>query len=79
MLPKHNTKIIPIEIFGFLWHVAVYMTFPFMTLQMLNIGLNMEDVSIVYGLVPLVTFLAAPLSGHSHLRRNFQALVVLFF
>ncbi len=60
---KINTKIIPVQLFGFLWHVAVYMTFPYLTVQMIEIGLTLEDVSLVYGITPLITFLAAPLSG----------------
>ena len=63
VLTKINKKVIPIKLFGFLWHVAIHMVFPFLTLQMTQIGLNLEDVSIVYGLTPLVTFLSAPLTG----------------
>ena len=61
---KVNKKVIPIKLFGFLWHIGTHMVFPFMTIQMLQIGLNLQDVSIVYGITPLVTFLASPLSGN---------------
>ena len=62
-MDKVNKKVIPIKLFGFLWHIGTHMVFPFMTIQMLQIGLNLQDVSIVYGITPLVTFLASPLSG----------------
>ena len=60
---KVNKNVIPIKLFGFLWHIATHMTFPFLTVQMIQIGLDLQDVSIVYGITPLVTFLASPLSG----------------
>ena len=38
---------------------------------MLQIGLNLQDVSIVYGITPLVTFLASPLSGNYTRQKSF--------
>ena len=61
---KVNKPMIPIKLWNFLWHVATYMTFPYLTVQMIQIGLTMEDVGIVYGFTPLLTFLVAPLSGY---------------
>ena len=60
---KVNKKVIPIKLFSFLWHVATHMTFPFLTVQMIQIGLKVQDVSIVYGITPLITFLVSPLTG----------------
>lgn len=58
-----NVKMIPVKAFGSLLYLATTITFPFLTLQMLNIGLDLYDVSIVYGLAPLATFLTSPLAG----------------
>ncbi len=37
--------------------------FPYLTLQALGLGLRYEDISIIYGIVPVLTFAAAPVSG----------------
>ena len=60
---KINRKMIPIKLFGALYNLAINITFPYLTLQMTQIGLNVEDVSIIYGVTPLMTFLAAPIAG----------------
>ena len=62
---KINKKMIPIKLFGALYNLAINITFPYLTLQMTQIGLNVEDVSIIYGVTPLMTFLAAPIAGKS--------------
>ena len=60
-----NVKMIPVKLFGSFLYLATLVTFPYLTLQMLNIGLTMNDVSIVYGIVPIMTFLTSPLAGRS--------------
>ena len=62
-MERINKKVIPIKLFTFLWHIATHMVFPFLTVQMLQIGLNLQDVSIVYGITPVVTFMCSPLTG----------------
>ena len=59
-----NTKMIPIKGFAFFLNLGVMIIFPYLTLQMRNIGLSMQDVSLVYGAVPLTTFLTSPLAGY---------------
>ena len=58
-----NVKMIPVKIFGSFLYLATLVTFPYLTLQMLNIGLTMNDVNIVYGIVPIMTFLTSPIAG----------------
>ena len=59
-----NTKMLPIKGFAFFLNLGVMIIFPYLTLQMRNIGLSMEDVSLVYGAVPLTTFLTSPVAGY---------------
>ena len=58
-----NVKMIPVKVFGSFLYLATLVTFPYLTLQMLNIGLTMSDVSIIYGIVPIMTFMTSPLAG----------------
>ncbi len=39
------------------------MPFPYLTLQALGLGLTIEDISIIYGIVPILSFMAAPAAG----------------
>ncbi len=41
------------------------MLFPYVTLQMSDLGLSLEDISNINGLLPFVTFLAQPVIGMS--------------
>ena len=43
--------------------IGVYMVFPFLTLQALGLGLTYADISIVYGLSPILCLGAQPLAG----------------
>ena len=36
---------------------------PYLTLQALTLGLTYEDISIIYGITPALTFMLSPLSG----------------
>ena len=73
---KVNVKMIPVKVFGSLLYLSTNITFPYLTLQMLNIGLNLNDVSIVYGIVPLMTFLTSPLAGIDNVQQHFRSLGV---
>ena len=65
-----NVKMIPVKIFGSFLYLATLVTFPYLTLQMLDIGLTINDVSIVYGIVPIMTFFTSPLAGSVLLEKN---------
>ena len=58
-----NVKMIPVKAFGSFLNLGTNICFPYLTLQMLNIGLNFNDVSIIYGLIPIASFLTSPISG----------------
>ena len=58
-----NKKMIPVKAFGAFLNMGTVAIFPYLTLQMTDIGLNYSDISIVYGLVPCFTFLGGPISG----------------
>ena len=37
--------------------------FPYLTLQALGLGLTYEDISIIYGISPVIALTAGPISG----------------
>ncbi len=43
--------------------LGVTIIFPYLTLQMLNLGMTIADVSLVYGAIPFFTFFSSPLAG----------------
>ena len=43
--------------------MGTYAIFPYLTLQMTDIGLTYSDISIIYLLIPAVTFFSGPISG----------------
>ena len=45
-----------------LW-LAKSLTGPYLTLQALGLGLTYEDISIIYGITPIVALAAAPVAG----------------
>ncbi len=46
-----------------LWNFGIAMTFPYLTLQARNLGLTYEDISYVYGIIPVFTFFSSPFAG----------------
>ncbi len=45
------------------YFAGTLMPFPYLTLQALGLGLTIEDISIIYGVVPILSFMAAPVAG----------------
>ena len=37
--------------------------FPYLTLQALGLGLTYEDISIIYGISPVIALAAGPIAG----------------
>ena len=58
-----NKRMIPIKAFGAFFNMGTYAIFPYLTLQMTDIGLTYSDISIIYLLIPAVTFFSGPISG----------------
>jgi hypothetical protein len=51
--------------------VSLYL--PYMTLQMIQVGLNIEEIAIIYSVLPFVTSVMPPIAGGSHI-----SLIILF-
>ena len=45
-------------------YLGLIILIPYMTLQALTLGLTYEDISIIYGITPAITFMMAPISGN---------------
>ena len=44
-------------------YLGIVILLPYLTLQALSLGLTYEDISIIYGITPAITFMMSPLSG----------------
>ncbi len=44
-------------------YIGMSMLYPYFTLQMEDLGLSVEDINFITGLLPFVTFFALPVSG----------------
>jgi hypothetical protein len=64
-----NRGMVLIKVFAFSLNMGVYAIWPYLTLQMINIGLSYEDVSYIYGAIPLCTFFTSPLAGPCIVKR----------
>ena len=59
-----NKKMIPIKLFSSFFDMGTYAIFPYLTLQMTEIGLNYSDIGFIYLIIPAATFFSAPISGN---------------
>ena len=59
-----NKKMIPIKLFSSFFDMGAYAIFPYLTLQMTEIGLNYSDIGFIYLIIPAATFFSAPISGN---------------
>ena len=48
-------------------YLGLIILIPYMTLQALTLGLTYEDISIIYGITPAITFMMSPISGNVEL------------
>ena len=60
---KINKKMVPVKIFGAFLNLGIMAIFPYLPLQMSEMGLTFNDISIVSGTIPAFTFLGGPISG----------------
>ncbi|CAG9762061.1 unnamed protein product [Ceutorhynchus assimilis] len=58
-----NKNLITLKLTLFFLYGATSSLVPYLTIHMQNIGLKMEDISLVYLALPLTTFLAPPITG----------------
>ena len=47
-MDKVNKKVIPIKLFGFLWHIGTHMVFPFMVVYISSSFWQLSVVSLDY-------------------------------
>ena len=65
---KINKKMLPIKLFTAFFNMGTFAIFPYLTLQMTEIGLNYSDIGLIYLLLPLASAAAAPISGKKFFR-----------
>lgn len=58
-----NTQFIPVKVLFFIIYGASMAMFPFLTLQARSLGINEQELGIVYGVIPVIAILGPPLTG----------------
>ena len=53
-------------------YLGIVILLPYLTLQALSLGLTYEDISIIYGITPAITFMMSPLSGIDYAERTYS-------
>ncbi len=53
------------------------MLFPYFSLQMEDLGLTVEDISLINGILPFVTFFALPVSGFIGDKIGYRTILIL--
>ena len=54
----------------FTYNFGAALLFPFIPLQMIDLGLTIEDIGYIYGLYPLITMFSGPISGKTSVKFN---------
>lgn len=58
-----NKQLVPLKLTMLLYYGAVSLYLPYMTLQMIQVGLNIEEIAIIYSVLPFVTSIMPPIAG----------------
>ncbi len=53
------------------------MPYPYLTIQALGLGLTIEDISIIYGIVPILSFMSAPLAGFLGDKIGYKPVIIM--
>ena len=63
----------------FTYNFGAALLFPFIPLQMIDLGLTIEDIGYIYGLYPLITMFSGPISGHAFDQLNVSVSIHFHF
>ncbi|KAI9554090.1 hypothetical protein GHT06_019362 [Daphnia sinensis] len=58
-----NKPLIPLKLTMLLYYGASSLYLPYLTLQMQQVGLNIQEIAIIYSVLPFVTCIMPPLAG----------------
>ena len=61
---KINKGILWLKILYTLYGFGIMISMPFYVLQLYSLGLDEEDISLIVGIVPLITMITTPLLGN---------------
>ena len=62
----------------FTYNFGAALLFPFIPLQMIDLGLTIEDIGYIYGLYPLITMFSGPISGQTFDQLNVSVSISIF-
>ena len=62
----------------FTYNFGAALLFPFIPLQMIDLGLTIEDIGYIYGLYPLITMFSGPISGQAFDQSNVSESISIF-
>ena len=58
-----NRPVVLIKAVVFTWNFGMSTIWGFLSLQLRGLGMNYNDISIIYGILPYFTFFSTPFSG----------------
>ena len=73
-----NKGILWLKILYTLYGFGIMISQPFIVLQLYSLGLEEEDISLMLGIVPLITMITTPLAGKFDFKNIIWYILVLF-
>ena len=62
----------------FTYNFGAALIFPFIPLQMTDLGLTIEDIGYIYGLYPLITMFSGPISGFIGDKLGYRVILIVY-
>ena len=62
----------------FTYNFGAALIFPFIPLQMTDLGLTIEDIGYIYGLYPLITMFSGPISGFIGDKLGYRVILIIY-
>ena len=74
---KFKKGLVPISAIYFLLFLGLGFSLPYMTLQMMSLGLSLADASLINGLGPIVGFLFTPILGYAGDKLGYKLVLIV--
>lgn len=72
-----NMGVLWVKLTYFAFCCGMSMLFPYLTLQMRQLGMSYEDISYAFGIIPALTFFASPIAGFIGDRLGYRAILIV--
>ena len=73
---KFKKGLVPICVNYFFLFIGFGLCYPYMTLQMMSLGLTLSDAGIINGMSPIVGFILTPLAGYAGDKLGYKMVLI---